>query len=272
MDFRFSLQRILLTLIAVSCLPVSASADQHPFDITDSTTRTVVIWFDNNSDDPSSVGNDLEYAYDGIWTVSQDGATGTIVVDKDEVIAVFPRTGISGTPAGVWVDQTTTIEIATGKIISMSQTGYLFILGLGNQYFSYDLNTTRIDSVTGNLYTDTGFAPFLVPPETFTAWCTNENPGQIGQFFCPDFQNNYNGPAPFAYNSNTGRFNAIGPVNLNDVVYVYATFGDVQLFEEEGYVPPPPPMPALSGPMVVALVLALLATGATCTWREAGTV
>jgi hypothetical protein len=260
MDLRTSLQHTLLTLIGVFCLPISASA-LPPFDITDQTTRTVVIWFDNNSTDPSSVGNDLEFAYNGTW--SSDGTTGTIVVDKDDVIAVFPRTGISGTPADTanWSDQTTTVDIATGAITSMSQTGKLVINGIpGDLPFIYDINTTRFDTVVSNGYTQTGFGTVSIGPETFTGWCADTNPGQLVGEACPL----YDGPAPFAYNSSTGRFNAIGVANLA-TIYIYATFGDAQLFEEFD-----PDVPALSDPMIAVLVLALLAIGAAYTPREAG--
>jgi hypothetical protein len=144
----------------------------------------------------------------------------------------------------------------------MSQTGTLEIDGLGNQAFSYDINTTLFDTITSNSYAQTGFAGFSFGFEFFTAWCTDTNPGQIGSFFCPP----YRGPAPFGYNSSTGRFNAIGPVDLNGFVYVYATFGDAQLFETSSAVP------TLSDPMIAVLMLALLAIAVTYIPREAGVV
>jgi hypothetical protein len=139
---------------------------------------------------------------------------------------------------------------------------------LGNQAFSYDINTTLFDTITSNSYTQTSFANFNFGPETFTAWCTDTNPGQIGAFFCPDGNDEYNGPASFAYNSSTGRFNAIGPSDLNGFIYVYATFGDAQLFEEFG----PDPVPALSDPMAAVLMLTMLAIAAMWLRHEAGAV
>jgi hypothetical protein len=262
MGLRISLKRTLLVLAGLFYLPMSAEA-LPPFDITDPTPRTVVIWIDHNVVDPSSVGNDLEFAYNGSWT--SNGTTGTIVVDKDDVISAFALTGLPGTPADTanWSDQTTTITIATGVITSMSQTGTLAIAGLGNQPFSYDLNSTLFDTITSNSYTQTGFANVTFGPETFTGWCTDTNAGQISGLACPAFD----GPAPFPYNSSTGRFNAIGPSDLNGFIYVYATFGDAQLFEEFD---PEPEVPALSDPMIAVLVLALLAIGTTFTPREAG--
>jgi hypothetical protein len=261
MDLRISLQHTLLTLIGVLCLPISALA-LPPFDITDTTTRTVVIWFDDNSTDPSSVGNDLKFAFNGIWT--SDGTTGTIVVDRVDVLNLFPSTGIAGTPVDTenWSDQTTTIDIATGDITSMTQTGTLTIDIIGDQTFSYDLNTKYIDhTVASNPYEDTGFGGRGFGNDEFTAWCTDINPGQLS-FNCPP----YGGPTPFAYNSSTGRFNAIGPIKLGIFLHIYATFGDAQLFEESD------PVPALSDPMFAVLVLALLVIGTKCIPREAGVV
>ncbi len=156
MDFRISRKRTLLILAGLFCLPMSAEA-LAPFDISDPTPRTVVIHLDNNPD-PSSVGNDLEFAFNGSWT--SDGTTGTIVVDKDDVITAFATSGLPGTPADTanWSDMTITITIATGVITSMSETGTLAISGLGNQPFSYDLNSTLFDTTTSNSYTQTGFA------------------------------------------------------------------------------------------------------------------
>ena len=62
MNLRISLQRTLLALAGVLCLSTSAAA-LPPFDTSDATARTVVIWIDNNVGDPSSVGNDLEFAF-----------------------------------------------------------------------------------------------------------------------------------------------------------------------------------------------------------------
>lgn len=248
---RISLTRTLLVLVLLAW-PVSAAA-LPPFDVSDTTARNVVIWIDNEVSDPSSVGNDLEFAFNGAWT--SDGTTGTIVVDKDDVIAAFPSSGLPGTPAdtGSWSDLTITITVATGAITSMAQTGTLAITGLGNQPFSYDLNTTLFDTITSSGYAQSGFADVIFGPETFTGWCTNTNAGQIGGLACPA----YDGPAPFAYISGTGRFNAIGGTDLNSFIYAYATFGDGQLFEEAS-------VPALSNPLVLVLVLALVAIGAAC--------
>ena len=259
MGLRISLKRTLMVLAGLFCLPMSAAA-LPPFDITDPEARTVVIWIDNEVGDPSSVGNDLEFAFNGSWT--SNGTTGTIVVDKDDVILNFATTGLPGTPADTvnWSDLTLTITIATGVITSMSQTGTLAIAGLGNQPFSYDLNSTLFDTITSNSYTQTGFADVVFGPETFTGWCTDTNAGQIGGLACPAFD----GPAPFGYNSSTGRFNAIGATDLNSIIFAYSTFGDAQLFEEFE-------VPALSEPMITALALALLAIGAICTrhWASA---
>ena len=72
---------------------------------------------------------------------------------------------------------------------------------------------------------------------------------------CPPFD----GPAPFSYNSSTGRCNAIGATDLNSILFAYSTLGDAELLEGFGnHVPP------LSDPTIVALVPALLAIGATC--------
>jgi hypothetical protein len=261
MDLRISLKRTLLVLAGLFCLPMSAEA-LPPFDITDPTPRTVVIWFDNNLD-PSSVGNDLEFAFNGSWT--SNGTTGIIVVDKDDVIAAFAITGLPGTPADTvnWSDLTYAITIATGRIGSISQTGTLAIAGLGNQPFSYDLNTDFFDTILSNSYTQTGFANVTFGPETFVGWCTDTNAGQIAGLACPAF----NGPAPFGYNSGTGRFNAIGAADLNSIIFTYfMPWGDGQLFEEFDI-----SVPALSHPMIVVMALALLAIGATCIRRGEST-
>ncbi len=97
MGLRISLKRTLLVLAGLFCLPTSAAA-LPPFDISDPAPRTVVIWFDNNVSDPSSVGNDLEFFFNGSW--SSDGTTGTIVVDKDDVIAAFATSLTGGTERG----------------------------------------------------------------------------------------------------------------------------------------------------------------------------
>ena len=220
------LKTTLLILAGPFCLPISAAA-LPVFDITDPLARTVVISIDNEVSDPSSVGNDLEFAFNGTW--SSDGTTGTVVVDKDDVIAAFAITGLPGTPADTvnWSDLTITITTATGEITSMSQTGTLAIAGLGNQPFSYDLNTSLFDTTTSNSYTQTGFADVAFGPETFTGWCTDTNAGQISGLACPAFD----GPTPFGYNSSTGRFNAIGATDLNSIIFAYSTFGDAQLSE-----------------------------------------
>ena len=227
MKRRISLKRTLLALAGVFCLPMSA-ASLPPFDTSDPTSRTVVIWIDNNVGDPSSVGQDLEFAFNGSWT--SNGTHGTIVVDKDDVIAAFAISGLPGTPADTvnWSDMTMTITIATGRIGSISETGTLAIAGLGNQPFSYDLNTDFFDTITNNAYTQTGFANVTFGPETFTGWCTDTNAGQIAGLACPA----YDGPSPFPYNSSTGRYNAIGATDLNSIIYAYSTFGEGQLFEE----------------------------------------
>jgi hypothetical protein len=263
MNPRISLKRTLLILAGLFCLPMSATA-LPPFDITDPQARTVVIWIDNEVSDPSSVGNDLGFAFNGTWT--SNGTTGTIVVGKDDVITYFAISGLPGTPADTvnWSDLTLTITIATGVITSMAQTGTLAISGLGNQPFSYDLNSTLFDTTTSNSYTQTGFADVSFGPETFTGWCTDTNAGQISGLACPA----YDGPAPFGYNASTGRFNAIGVNDLNSIIFTYWTWGDAQLFEEFDI----DPVPALSDPMVVSLVLALLAIGATRLRPGAGAV
>jgi len=226
MGLRISLKRTLLVLAGLFCLPMSAEA-LLPFDITDPTSRTVVIWIDNNVVDPSSVGQDLEFAFNGAWT--SNGTTGTIVVDKDDVIAAFATTGLPGTPADTvnWSDMMITITIATGRIGSISQTGTLAIAGLGNQPFSFDLNSTFFDTITNNSYSQTGFADVTFGPETFTGWCTDTNAGQIAGLACPAFD----GPIPFGYNASTGRFNAIGATDFNSIIYSYNTSGDAQLSE-----------------------------------------
>jgi len=152
------------------------------------------------------------------------------VVDKDDIILAFAITGLPGTPADTvnWSDLTITITIAAGVITSMSQTGTLAIAGLGNQPFSYDLNSTLFDTIASNSSTQTGFADVSFGPETFTGWCTDTNAGQISGLACPD----YNGPTPFGYNSSTGRFNAIGATDFNSIIFAYNTSGDAQLFEE----------------------------------------
>jgi hypothetical protein len=160
---------------------------------------------------------------------------------------------------------TMTITIASGTITSISETGTLAIAGLGNQPFSYDLNTTSFDTITSNVYTQTGFANVTFGPETFTGWCTDTNAGQISGLACPD----YDGSTPFGYNSSTGRYNAIGATDLNSIIFAYSTFGEGQLFEvfeETG------PVPALSGPMIAALALALLTIGAICIRPRASAV
>jgi hypothetical protein len=256
MNFRISLERTLPILVGLFCLPMSAAA-LPPFDITDPTPRTVVIWIDNNVGDPSSVGNDLEFAFNGEWT--SNGTTGTIVVDKDDVIAAFAITGLPGTPADTvnWSDMTITITIATGRIGSISETGTLAIAGLGNQPFSYDLNTDFFDTITSNVYTQTGFADVTFGPETFTGWCTDTNAGQIASLACPPF----NGPAPFPYNSSTGRFHAIGGTDLNSIVFAYfMPWGDGQLFEEFDIIDPPAfDIPTLSEGSLIFFGLLLLA-------------
>ncbi len=68
----------LLFIAGLSYLPMSAAA-LPPFDIANPAARTVVIWIDNEVTDPSNVGNDLEFAFNGSWT--SNGTTGTIVVD-----------------------------------------------------------------------------------------------------------------------------------------------------------------------------------------------
>ena len=72
---------------------------------------------------------------------------------------------------------------------------------------------------------------------------------------CPAFD----GPEPFGYNSANGRFNAIGPTDLNGIIFAYSTFGDAQLFEEFDIID----VPALSDPMIAVLAFAFLAIGAT---------
>ncbi len=62
-------------------------------------------------------------------------------------------------------------------------------------------------------------------------------------------------PIPFAYDSGSGRFNAIGGTDLNSIIFTFNTSGDVQLFEEASLVP------ALSAPTAIALVLAMLTAG-----------
>jgi hypothetical protein len=253
MKRRISAKRTLLALAGVLCLPMSATA-LPPFDISDPSSRTVVIWIDNNVVDPSSVGQDLEFAFNGAWT--SNGTTGTVVVDKDDVIAAFAISGLPGTPADTanWSDMTMTITIATGTITSISETGTLAIAGLGNQPFSYDLNTTSFDTITSNVYTQTGFANVTFGPETFTGWCTDTNAGQISGLACPD----YDGSTPFGYNSSTGRYNAIGATDLNNIIFAYSTFGEGQLFEEFESAE----VSALSDPLIVALMIALLAVTA----------
>jgi hypothetical protein len=260
MNLQFFPNRALLALAGVFCLGMScapvSSMDLPPFDITNPQSRNVVIAIDNEIGDPSSVGNDLEYAFIGTW--SSNGTTGTIVVDKDDVITAFAGSGLPGTPADTvnWSDMT--ITIATGAITSMSETGTLAISGLGNQPFSYDLNTTLFDTITSNSYTQTGFADVVFGPETFTGWCTDTNAGQISGLACPA----YDGPAPFPYNSSTGRFNAIGATDLNSIIFAYSTFGDAQLFEEFA-----DSVPSLSDSMIVALVFVFLLIGVASIWR-----
>lgn len=251
MNLRPSWKRALLTLAGLLCLP-STSAALPPFDISDSASRTVVIWVDNEVSDPASVGNDLEFAFNGSWT--SNGTTGTIVVEKNDVLTAFAITGLPGTPADTvnWSDLTLTITIATGTVTSMSQTGTVAIAGLGNQPFSFDLNTTLFDTTTSNSYTQTGFADVTFGPETFTGWCTDTNAGQISGLACPA----YDGPTPFGYNSGTGRFNAIGATDLNSIIFAYSTLGDAQLFEEFDSVP----VPALSAPGIAVFLLLLLTT------------
>ncbi len=60
MKSQISLKRILLVLGMLFWLPMSAASALPPFDISDPSARTVVIWIDNEVGDPSSVGNDLE--------------------------------------------------------------------------------------------------------------------------------------------------------------------------------------------------------------------
>ncbi len=247
----------LLFVAGLPCLPMSAAA-LPPFDITNPTARTVVIWIDNEVGDPSSVGNDLEFAFNGSWT--SNGTTGTIVIDKDDVIAAFALSGLPGTPADTvnWSDMTITITVASGVITSMSETGTLAISGLGNQPFSYDLNSTLFDTITNNTYLQTGFADVTFGPVTHTGWCTDTNAGQISGLACPAFD----GPAPFGYNSTTGRFNAIGATDLNSIIFAYSTFGDAQLFEEFDIIPIPAlstwGLMALGSLLTMAMLLAIL--------------
>ena len=233
------------------CSPIAATATDLPFDVTSQLTRNVVIWVDNNVNDPSSVGNNLEFAFNGIW--NSNGVIGTVTVDKDDVIAAFATSGLPGTPADTagWSNLVITITIATGEISSMAQSGTLAISGLGNQPFNYDLNTTLFDATASVAYTQTGFADVTFGPEIFTGWCTDTNAGQISGLACPP----YSGPTPFGYNSLTGRFNAIGATDLNSIIFAYSTFGDAQLFEEHASVP------AFSDSMLHLLVLALMAVG-----------
>ena len=111
-------------------------------------------------------------------------------------------------------------------------------------------------------YTQTGFAEVSFVGNIFNGWCTDTNAGQIGGVLaCPD----YDGPTPFGYNASTGRFNAIGATDLDNLIEAYSTFGDAQLLEVVE-------VPALSHPMVIALALAVLAIGAMCIRRGAGAV
>jgi len=247
-------------LVAFVFLPHEAYAAAAPFDVSNQTSRTVVIWIDNNVSDPASVGNHLEYAFNGVWT--SDGTIGTITVNKDAVISAFATSGLPGTPANTsgWSDLVVTIILETGEISSMDQSGTLAIAGLGNQPFYYDLNTTHWDTTTGVIYSQTGFADVTFGPEVFTGWCTNSNAGQISGLACPP----YAGPSPFGYSSETGRFNAIGATNLNGIIFAYSTFGDVRLFEAGALVP------ALRHKSAALLVVMALALGAAAIKRNAG--
>ncbi len=262
MNVRMLPLRITSSLILISILcPAIASATDVPFNVTSQLSRNVVIWIDNNVNDPSSVGNNLEFAFNGAWT--SDGVAGTITVNKADVIAAFATSGLPGTPADTagWSDLVVTIDVATGEITSMAQSGTLAISGLGNQPFSYDLNTTLFDSTASVSYLQTGFADVTFGPEVFTGWCTDTNAGQISGLACPP----YAGPAPFAYNSTTGRFNAIGATNLNNFIFAYSTFGDAQLFEEH------PAVPGFSELTLYALSLILVALGTYNARRSSAT-
>lgn len=219
--------RLLPLLLVLLVLPASALA-LTPFDITDPAPRTVVVYVDENFDNPSLVGTHLVHAFDGTWSVS--AGVGTVTVDAADTISAFQLSGAPGLPAltSSWSDFEVDIQIATRQISDLRQTGYVTIDptsdALRDRPFTMHLNTTHTTWISG-AYTSSCYeiidfgAPFIFP-----AWYQNP-PQTCGGKTA--------GPAPFPYAPASGRFNAIGPilVDILSGIRVYGTYGDVQLFE-----------------------------------------
>jgi hypothetical protein len=258
--------------VALAC--PGASLALVPFDITDPTPRTVVIYVDDNVDNPSSLGQNLQLAFSGTWSVS--GEEGTITVAKEDAADQLDASGTPGVAANVstaWSDLVYTIDTVTGDILGIEITGEVDLpsIGLTNRPFDMRLNTTNED-FTGPeqlpdppddiTYTDAGFSARQFSTLDFNAWCSTVNnfflcqkpgeppDGEVGPPFV--------GPDPFAYIASTGRFNAIGPVKLElgsgVTLYIFGTFGDGQLFEVN-------PLP-IAAPWGLILLAGLLAAGA----------
>lgn len=225
--------RICVLLLLIVIIPAIGEA-QTPFDISNSTPRPVVVYVDNNFNNPSAVGTNLVEAFTGNWSVSS--GVGTVTVAAADSIAAFALSGAPGTPVlpGSWSNLQIEIQISTGQITDLRQTGFVTVPpatppNFVNRPFAMHLNTTQLDFLNGpytsSCYDLVSFIGGLIIPIWYSApafSCTGLVPG----------------PTRFAYVPSSGRFNAIGPISLDlgqiGIVPVYGTYGDARLLEVDG--------------------------------------
>lgn len=245
-----TIRRSPALLTALGLLTAGSAWSQTPFDITDPNSRSVRVFVDNNSTDPSSVGLNLAEAYTGSWS-DAGGGVGVITVSaQDAFDAALASADLQGTPIQPqnWTPVVYRIDRTTGHMLSLTAGGWINSSALGDTPFGAELNTLTLDPLfcpTPLNYNTSGFSDFDLGGGTIipNAWCTDSSDIFARPGGCP-----VNGPAPFPYNAATGRLNAIGPVLVasafpGDVcsgLPVYASFGDIQLFELAPAVPPVP--------------------------------
>lgn len=231
-------------LTALSLLLAGPGWSQNPFDITDPAPRSVVVFVDDNSSNPASVGLNLVEAYTGSWSVDAGGVGVITVSGQDAFDAAVAATDLQGTPVrpGDWTPVVYRIDRTTGDVLSLTAGGWVNDSLQGDLPFGAELNTLNLDPTPilfcGNAipYGTSGFSDFDLGGGSIlgNAWCTDVADIFFRPGGCP-----LNGPAPFPYNPATGRVNAIGPVMVfsagpGDLCIgfpIFATFGDVQLFE-----------------------------------------
>jgi hypothetical protein len=122
MNDRGLLDRIVSHLglgIALAFVLVTGTASAQPFDITDTTMRSVLIDIEGSAD-PLIVGTDAAATFPGgftnqlTWVWSSDGTTGTISIAVSDLEALLVALGVPVDPPGNWTSSVT-IDIATGE-------------------------------------------------------------------------------------------------------------------------------------------------------------